>query len=143
MNPRNEVEGGDTGRRITPENGLITNRGGDMGFPKPCVSDEDQVGGIFDPGGVDEGQDVVFADLRIEIPVKLLQRLDMLDARQSQESFDLKLPSVFNFLFKETNHHLPLIGGNLLDRGFAGQFFKQGFQIIHHRPPILWVDKRY
>ena len=55
MNLRDEVEGGDTGRGIASENGLITNGGGDMGFPQPGISDEDQVEGIFDPGGVDEG----------------------------------------------------------------------------------------
>lgn len=46
-----------------------------MGFTKPGVTDEDKVEGIFDPGRVDEGQDVVFADLGIKMPVELLQSL--------------------------------------------------------------------
>ena len=43
-----------------------------MGFPKPCVSDEDKVEGIFNPGRVDEGQDIVLIDLEIEMPVELM-----------------------------------------------------------------------
>jgi hypothetical protein len=43
-----------------------------MGFTKPCISDEDKVEGIFYPGRVDEGQDIVLADLEIEMPVELM-----------------------------------------------------------------------
>ena len=49
-----------------------------MGFAQSCVSDEDQVEGIFDPGLVDEGQDVILADFGIEKPVELVQSFDML-----------------------------------------------------------------
>ena len=78
MDPGNQVEGGDTGRGIAPENRLITDGGGDMGFPQSGVSDEDQIEGIFDPGRVDEGQDIILADLGIEKPVELVQSLDLL-----------------------------------------------------------------
>ena len=43
-----------------------------MGFTKPGVTDEDKVEGIFYPGRVDEGQDIVLADLGIEMPVILM-----------------------------------------------------------------------
>src|SRR4030042_3368225 len=114
-----------------------------MGFTKPGVSDKDQVEGIFDPGRVDEGQDVVLAALGIEVPVELVQGLDMFYARQTQESFDLMLPSVFDLYLEEVKDRLTAVGGDLIGRGFAAQFLKQGVKIIHRRPPILWVDKRY
>jgi hypothetical protein len=90
-----------------------------MGFTKPGVTDEDKVEGIFDPGRVDEGQDVVLADLGIEVPVELVQSLDMFYARQTQESFDLMLPSVFDLYLEEVKDRLTAVGGDLIGRGFA------------------------
>ena len=90
-----------------------------MGFAKPRVSDEDKVEGIFDPGRVDKGHDVLLTDLGIEMPVELVQSLHMFYARHTQKSFDLVLPSVFDLHLKETDHHLPLIGGYLLGRCLA------------------------
>ena len=114
-----------------------------MGFPQSGISDEDKVEGIFDPGRVDEGQDVVLADLGIEMPVKLVQSLDVFYARHTQKSFDLMLPSVFDLYLKEVEYRITPVGGDLIGRCLTVQFLKQGFKIIHRTPPILWVDKRY
>src|SRR4030067_1224331 len=108
-----------------------------MGFTKPGVSDEDKVEGIFDPGRVDEGQDVVLADLGIEVPVELVQSLDMFYARQTQESFDLMLPSVFDLYLEEVKDRLTAVGGDLIGGGLAAPFLNAGLTIIHSRPPIL------
>ena len=60
-----------------------------MGFTQPCVSDEDKVEGIFDPGRVDESQDVVLADLGIEMPVLVLVNIYIL----------FKIPTMTHSLF--------------------------------------------
>ena len=99
-----------------------------MGFSKPCVSNEDKVEGLFDPGRVDEGHDVVLADFWIEVPVELVQGLDMSDARHAQKSFDLMLPSVFDLRLKEVGDGAPAVSRYLIGRGFAAQFVKQGFK---------------
>jgi hypothetical protein len=114
-----------------------------MGFTQPCVSDKDKVEGIFDPGRVDEGQDVVLADLGIEMPVELVQSLDMSYARHTQKSFDLILSSVIDLDLKEVQDRVTPVGGYLIGRCFAAQFLQQGFKIIHRTPPILWVYRRY
>ena len=94
-----------------------------MGFTEPCVSDEDQVGGIFDPGRTGEGQDIVLADLRIEMPIELVQRLHMFDSGHPEKLFDLILPSVFDLHLKKSDHDLPLIGGDLPGRSLAGDTY--------------------
>lgn len=88
-----------------------------MGFAQPRVSDENKVEGLFDPVRVDEGQDVVLADLGIEMPVELVQSLDMFDARHTQKPFDLMLPSVFDLHLKEVQYRITPVGGYLLGRG--------------------------
>ena len=99
-----------------------------MGFPQPCVSDEDEIEGIFDPGGVDEGQDVVLAELGIEMPVELIERFDMFNPRLDEKPFDLMLPSVFDLHFQEVQDRITPVRGYLLDRCLTAQFLKQGFK---------------
>jgi hypothetical protein len=94
-----------------------------MGFAKPGISDEDEVEGLFDPGGVDEGQDVVLADLGIEMPIELVQGLDMFYARHTQESFDFVLFSIFDFHLKEVEDRIAPIGGYFIGRCLAAKFF--------------------
>jgi hypothetical protein len=95
-----------------------------MGFPKPCVSDEDKVEGIFNPGRVDEGQDIVFADLEIEMPVELVQSFYMFYPGQSEKSFDLMLTSIFDLHLKEIEDRITPLGGDLIGRGLGAQFLK-------------------
>ena len=85
-----------------------------MVFPLSCVTDQDQVEGIFDPGGVDEGQDVVLADFGVEMPVELIQRFDMFDPRLAEKSFDLMLPSVFDLSLEEVEDCIMPVGGYLV-----------------------------
>jgi hypothetical protein len=95
-----------------------------MGFPKPCVSDEDKVEGIFNPGRVDKGQDIVLTDLEIEMPVELVESLDLFYPGQTEKSFDLMLTPIFDLHLKEIEDPITPVGGNLIGRGLTTHFLQ-------------------
>jgi len=79
-----------------------------MRFAKPRISDEDEVEGILYPGRVDECEDIILADYGIEMPVELVHGFDMFYSRQTQESFDLVLSSIFGLLLEEIDDGIAL-----------------------------------
>ena len=58
------------------QDGLIAEGGGQMGFADPRRADEDDVGGLFEPLGVNQLHDLVFGDLGIKGPVELTEPFD-------------------------------------------------------------------
>jgi len=77
------------------------------------------------------------------MPIELIERFDMFDPGLTEKSFDFILFSVFISLLRKSRIISCRSGEILFGRGFTSQLLEQGFQIIHRRPPILWVDTRY
>jgi hypothetical protein len=70
------------------EDGLMTEGGGEMGFTDAGRADQDQVGGFFQPLGMDKFQEFIPGDFGVEGPVEVLEPLDSFDAGVAQEAGD-------------------------------------------------------
>jgi hypothetical protein len=112
-----------------------------MRFAQTGIPDKDKVGGAVDPGGVYEGHNILFADFRIEVPVELTQRFDLFYPGGPQEPFDLMLSSILHFRPEKLCDNVVAVRRDLLERGSASEFCKQGFKILfrHRIPPVLLV----
>ena len=73
---------------MTLEDGLITKGGGQMGFAHPCGTDQNKVGGLLQPLGVQKLHDLIFGDLRIKSPVELTESFDAFNPRHPHQVFN-------------------------------------------------------
>jgi hypothetical protein len=58
------------------ENSLIAEGGGQMGFTHPCGPYENEIGGVFEPLGVNKLHDFILGDFGIKGPVELPELFD-------------------------------------------------------------------
>ena len=79
---------------MTFQDGLITEGGGQMGFAHPGRTDEDEIGGLLQPLGVQKLHDLVSGDLGVEGPVELTESFDAFNPRHPHQVFNA-------FLFPE------------------------------------------
>ena len=73
---------------MTLEDGLITKGGGQMGFAHPCGTDQNKVGGLFKPLGVEKLHDLVSGDLGVEGPVEVTESFDAFNPGEAHQVFN-------------------------------------------------------
>jgi len=89
--------------------GIVTERRGDMGFPHPGRSNEDEVARAVQSLGVHILEDLVPGDLGIELPVEVTEELDPFDSRGGHQVLDAPLLPFEGFLVKKAVQELLLL----------------------------------
>ena len=81
---------------VTLEDGFITEGGGQMGFAHSRRTDQDEIGGLFEPLGVNKLHDLILGDFGIKGPVEVTEPFDAFDPRHTHQVFNA-------FLFPQTS----------------------------------------
>jgi len=89
---RRQVKEAEQDGLVSLKDGFIAESGGQMGFAHPCRADENEIGGLFEPLGMNELHDLIPGDLGIEGPVELTEPFDSFHAGLTHQVFN---PSVF------------------------------------------------
>jgi len=90
-----EIEERDKDSLIAFHDGIMADGRGKVGFTDPGRTDEDEVGGFFEPIGMKKLHDLVPWDFRIKSPVKVLKQFDPFDPGGSHQVLDsLFLPEL-------------------------------------------------
>jgi len=81
---------------VTLEDGFITEGGGQMGFAHSRRTDQNEIGGLFEPLGVNKLHDLILGDFGIKGPVEVTEPFDAFNPGHTHQ--------VFNpFLFPQTS----------------------------------------
>lgn len=90
-----EIEERDKDSLIAFQDGIMADGRGKVGFADPGGTDEDEVGGFFEPVGMKELHDLIPWEFRVKGPVKVLKELDPFDPGGSHQVLDsLFLPEL-------------------------------------------------
>ncbi len=94
-----EIKERDKDGLIAFQDGIMADGRGKVGFTDPGRTDEDEVGGFFEPVGVKELHDLIPWDFGVKGPIKVLKELDPFDSGGSHQVLDsLFLPELILFL---------------------------------------------
>ena len=90
-----EIKERDKDGLIAFQDGIMADGRGKVGFTDPGRTDEDEVGGFFEPVGVKELHDLIPWDFGVKGPIKVLKELDPFDSGGSHQVLDsLLLPEL-------------------------------------------------